>query len=82
MSDYAIITQNDESAWDDIKGDIYHYPSTYQAILTPGCKVAYYKGKLKNKIYLKDRLSSKPHYFGVGVIGDSIRDPNDKNNWY
>ena len=37
MSGYAIITQNDESAWDDVKGDLYHYPATYQAILTVGC---------------------------------------------
>jgi hypothetical protein len=36
MSDFAVIVQNDESAWDDIKGDLYHYPSTYQSIQTPG----------------------------------------------
>ena len=33
MSDFASITQNDESQWDDIKGDLYHYPATYQGIL-------------------------------------------------
>jgi hypothetical protein len=36
MSDFAVIVQNDESAWDDIKGGLYHYPSTYQSIQTPG----------------------------------------------
>ena len=41
MSDYAVIVQNDESAWDDSKGDLYHYPPRYQEILTPGCKVVY-----------------------------------------
>lgn len=76
MSDYAVIVQNDESPWDDIKGDLYHYPSTYQAILTPGCNIVYYKGKMKDKAYTSDRLSAEPHYFGIGVIGDSILDPN------
>ncbi len=74
MSKFAVITQNDESVWNDIKGDIYHYPNKYKNILTPGCKVIYYKGGLKNKIYKEDRLSSDPHYFGVGIIGDSILD--------
>jgi len=48
MSDYAVIVQNDESKWDDIKGELYHYPNTYRGILTPGCKVIYYKGKMTN----------------------------------
>jgi predicted HNH restriction endonuclease len=76
MSDYAVIVQNDESSWDDIKGDLYHYPSTYQSILTPGCNVIYYKGRMMDKAYASERLSPDPHYFGIGVIGDSILDPN------
>lgn len=76
MSDYAVIVQNDESKWDDVKGDLYHYPSTYQKILTKGCRIVYYKGKLKDKAYLPHRLSPEPHYFGVGVVGDSIDDPD------
>jgi len=75
MSQYAVIVQNDESKWDDIKGDLYHYPIAYKHILTPGCKIIYYKGKLKNRDYLSQRLSPEPHYFGIGVIGDSIEDP-------
>jgi len=75
MSKYAIIVQNDESEWDDVKGDLYHYPNMYKNILTKGCKVIYYKGKMKNKFYLPHRLTTEPHYFGIGVIGDSIEDP-------
>jgi len=80
MSQYAVIAQNDESQWDDIKGELYHYPSTYKSILTKGCKIIYYKGLLKNKKYEKERLSNKPHYFGIGVIGDSIPDDNSTKN--
>jgi len=75
MSEHAIIVQNDESKWDDIKGDLYHYPSTYRKILTSGCKVIYYKGKLLNKTFESVRLSAEPHYFGIGIIGESIVDP-------
>ena len=75
MSDYAVIVQNDESKWDDIKGDLYHYPSTYKNILTKGCKIIYYKGKMTDSAYFPYRLSPEPHYFGIGIIGDSIIDP-------
>lgn len=57
MSDYAVIVQNDESKWDDIKGDLYNYPSTYKSILTPGCRVVYYKGNMKNAAFASHRLS-------------------------
>ena len=83
MGNYAIITQNDESPWIDIKGDLYHYPNRYKNILTPGCKVIYYKSAMKNKTFLLDRLSPQPHYFGIGVIGKSILDrESDKTDWY
>jgi putative restriction endonuclease len=76
MSNYAVIVQNDESPWNDIKGDLYHYPSTYQSILTPGCNIVYYKRRIWDKAYAAERLSAESHYFGIGVIGDSILDPN------
>jgi predicted HNH restriction endonuclease len=76
MGDYAVIAQNDTSAWDDVKGDLYHYPATYQAILTPGCRIVYYKGRMLDRIYASERLSPQPHYFGVGVVGESILDPS------
>jgi 5-methylcytosine-specific restriction protein A len=83
MSDYAVIVQNDESQWLDIKGDLYHYPTTYKNILTPGCKVVYYKGRMNNTAFRHQRLSPEPHYFGTGVIGDSIEDPaSDKGDRY
>jgi predicted HNH restriction endonuclease len=75
MRKYAVIVQNDESKWDDVKGDLYHYPSTYKNILTNGCNVIYFKGKMTNKAFLPYRLSTEPHYFGAGIIGDSIEDP-------
>jgi len=75
MSEFAVIVQNDESKWDDVKGDLYHYPNKYRGTLTPGCKILYYKGKMTDKSFLPHRLSPEPHYFGVGIIGDSIEDP-------
>jgi putative restriction endonuclease len=80
MSDYAVIVQNDESKWDDIKGDLYNYPSTYRAILGPGCRVIYYKGKMRNPAFTPHRLSSDAHYFGIGVVGESIIDPDSPRN--
>jgi predicted HNH restriction endonuclease len=80
MSDYAVIVQNDESKWDDIKGELYNYPSTYKAILTPGCRVIYYKGNMKNAAFAPYRLSPRAHYFGIGVVGDSIIDPDSSRN--
>ncbi len=83
MAEYAIIAQNDESQWDDIKGDLYHYPNTYQKILTPGCKIIYYKGRMKNKAFEAERLSPEPHYFGAGIIGNSIEDTaSSKKDFY
>ncbi|MEW8036296.1 MAG: hypothetical protein AB2651_22165 [Candidatus Thiodiazotropha sp.] len=83
MSKYAVIVQNDESAWDDSKGDLYHYPSRYRDILQPGCQFVYYKGKQRDREYAGERLSPDPHYFGIGIIGESIEDPaSNKNDWY
>ena len=75
MSEYAVIAENDESAWEDIKGEVYHYPKTYKKILMPGCKVIYYKGRMLHAKYADSRLSSEPHYFGIAEIGESVEDP-------
>lgn len=48
MSEYAVITQNDKTKWQDEKGDLYHYPNTYKNILTPGCRIVYYKGEIRD----------------------------------
>jgi predicted HNH restriction endonuclease len=74
MSEHAIITENDESPYDDVTGDSYHYPERYRHILTPGCKVIYYKGRLRDKRFSSSRLSEDPHYFGTGKIGKAKPD--------
>ena len=71
---HVIITENDVSQWDDKTGVSYNYPAKYNGILSPGTKVIYYKGKLKNKQFEEIRLSNDPHYFGVAVIGDNYLD--------
>ncbi|ADP98874.1 HNH endonuclease [Marinobacter adhaerens] len=66
---FAVITENDESKWDDETGVQYHYPVMYQKYLEPGTKVVYYKGRIgKDKKYESARLSNQPHYFGVAEI--------------
>jgi Protein NO VEIN, C-terminal len=80
---YVIITENDESQWDDRTGVSYNYPSRYSRILTPGTRVIYYKGKLREKRFEDLRLSKEPHYFGVAIIGDNYLDENaSKKEFY
>ncbi|MTI16200.1 restriction endonuclease [Rhodobacteraceae bacterium RKSG542] len=66
---FTVITENDESQWNDVTGEAYHFPKRYLDFLKPGTKVIYYKGKLKNKVFKKERLTNEPHYFGVATIG-------------
>ena len=80
MSEYAVIAENDESAWEDIKGEVYHYPKTYKKILTPGCKVIYYNGRMMDEKYADNRLSKEAHYFGMAEIGESVEDPLSRKN--
>ena len=83
MVDFAVIVENDESPWDDVKGDLYHYPVKYRSLLTPGCRVLYYKGKMTNPAFASERMSPAPHYFGVARIGEAIEDPEaPKKNLY
>jgi putative restriction endonuclease len=72
---YAVITENDQSQWDDETGVIYHFPKRYATILQPGTRVIYYKGKMKNAAFANARLSLHPHYFGQAVIGNIYSDP-------
>ena len=74
MSQYAIIAENDESPWEDVKGEVYHFPNTYKEILTPGCKVIYYTGRMTDPQFAEKRLSPDPHYFGIAKIGESVSD--------
>ncbi|OZI09192.1 restriction endonuclease [Siphonobacter sp. BAB-5385] len=73
---YTVITENDESEWDDRKGEIYHFPKRYLKNLQEGTHLIYYKGGLKNSKYRDDRMSSQPHYFGIGTVGKVWKDPN------
>lgn len=80
---YTVITENDESAWDDQTGIVYHFPKRYLKYLQSSTKVLYYKGKLQKAVYRSTRMSDSPHYFGCGVIGNLYPDPNsDKGDWY
>lgn len=71
---YTVITENDESQWDDDTGVLYHFPRRYEKFLKPGTSVIYYKGKIKDKKYSSKRLSDAPHYFGTAKIGKIYSD--------
>lgn len=75
---YCVITENDESKWDDKTGIRYNFPNKYINILTEGTEVIYYKGKLKNKAYKSKRLSNDPHYFGIATIGKVTKSKVDR----
>jgi predicted HNH restriction endonuclease len=78
---YAVITENDESQWDDHTGVTYHFPKQYLNFLKPGTKVVYYKGKMTNKKFEDKRLSKEPHYFGKAIIGN-VYDEQGTRNYY
>ena len=75
---FIVITENDESEWDDRTGVRYHYPRKYKNKLQPGSYFVYYKGKQRKKQYADSRMSADPHYFGVGIIGNSFEDENSE----
>ena len=79
---YTVITENDESEWHDITGSVYHFPRRYLKYLVSGTQVLYYKGKMRNPIYAKQRLSQDPHYFGAARIGKVYQDRESKKGDY
>jgi predicted HNH restriction endonuclease len=80
---YAIITENDESPWDDKTGVLYHFPKRYLKYLEPGNKVIYYKGRLTNRKFVNHRLTKDPPYFAVATIGFVFKDDkSSKNDYY
>ncbi len=81
MSKYLVITENDESDWEDKTGIEYHYPSKYKGKIEEGINVIYYKGRIKDFKYQSLRLSNDPHYFGTGIIGE-IRKQSGANNFF
>lgn len=66
---YAVIVENDQSAWDDRTGALYHFPKRYAGLLATGTQVAYYKGRMRDASFAAKRMATEPHYFGVGTIG-------------
>ena len=68
LDTFAIITENDESSWDDITGEQYHFPKRYLKYIPEGTKVIYYKGKLRDKGFENQRLTDRPHYFAIAEI--------------
>jgi predicted HNH restriction endonuclease len=76
----VIITENDESQWEDRTGVLYNFPSRYINTLKPGTKAIYYKGRLQNKSFKPKRLSDDPHYFGICTIGEIHPDTSGKKN--
>ncbi|MEB2280073.1 DUF3883 domain-containing protein [Lysinibacillus xylanilyticus] len=79
---YVVITENDESKWDDQTGALYHFPARYKNKLKKGKKVIYYKGAMTDKSFLSKRLSIKPHYFGIAQIGNIFPDEDNKNQYF
>lgn len=79
---YTVITENDESQWNDVTGVSYHFPSRYKKYLEPGTDVVYYKGKLKNLEFRSKRLTDDPHYFGIARIGRVNPDFNTERNYF
>lgn len=74
MTNFSIITENDISKWDDTTGKLYHFPKRYEELLKEGTVVIYYKGALKDKSFMKDRLSKLPHYFGMAKVKEVYSD--------
>ena len=74
----TVIVENDISQWDDLTGEVYHFPKRYKDLLLAGEKVIYYKGRMKDKKFETSRLSKSPHYFGVAEVGNVIAINNDK----
>lgn len=46
---YLILTENDESAWDDNTGISYHFPYKYRSVILEGSEIIYYKSKIKKQ---------------------------------
>ena len=76
---YLILTENDESAWDDNTGISYHFPYKYRSVILEGSEIIYYKSKIKNKSFKGNRLSEDQHYFGVASIGAVKNHSNGKS---
>src|SRR5215217_1795626 len=75
---HAVITENDESQWNDEPGQRYHFPARYKALLQPGTRLIYYKGTLRDPKFAASRLSPEPHYFATAIAGAFVPDTSSK----
>ena len=81
MNNYVVITENDHSKYNDLKGVKYHFPKDYLGFLLKGTNVIYYTGN-KAKGSTIDRLSSKAHYFGIAKIENVYPDAELEDLYY
>lgn len=81
---HTIITENDESQWQDETGILYHFPKRYLKFLQPNTEVIYYKGRMKSSEFKHKRLSPDPHYFAKAIIHSVYPDPDNlkDENYY
>lgn len=75
---FVVITENDTSNWEDSTGALYHYPKRYEKYLEPGTLAIYYKGRMRDRDFINERLTPEPHYFGLAKIGKSYPDKNSE----
>ena len=80
MNRYLIITENDESKWNDKTGLHYHYPSRYRSLMLSGTRVIYYKGRITNAAFRDLRMDAAPHYFGCAILGEQSPDTESSKN--
>ena len=74
-----VLAQNEISAdpshnWQDVEGERYQFPNGYRNKIVPGAKFIYYRGKRRRT------GQGEPDYFGWGVIGEVMKDPNSTPN--
>jgi putative restriction endonuclease len=61
MEAFAVLVEDDESKWQDDTGVLVHSPKRYRELIGPGTRVAYRKGRLKDRAYAAARLSDEPY---------------------
>ena len=70
---YAVIVENDISAWADETGVLYHFPKRYLELLKPNTRVVYYKEKLKINPSLKVDCLMNPIILGRPFLVSDIK---------
>ena len=79
----AIITINDESAFQDLPGVTYEYSRPRAvALLQPGVRVGFYTGGRRSEVSSprKSSLTNRAHYFAFGIVGE-VQGPNEHGRY-